>query len=288
MTVLVLLALSSVRPRRVSRLVWIALIVGVAFAGQSTHLQLRRLQNAMEGALGGWLAELFRQQPDSHERRLTLAGPGRIKLSSQIALRVHVPPGEIPPSLLREAAYDAYKNQTWLATSNDFTSIPMGGPTNDTIRLLPPKNVSATIEIARYLRNGQGPLALPHGTFELDSLPAVTHTNRLGVTEVEVGPGLVDFRARYGGGASLDGPPGPMDLMVADNETNVMEKVATKLHLRDMTERQRIRAVSRFFADKFTYSLDLPDHEIGWTPIGQFLMRTRTGHCQYFATATVL
>jgi protein-glutamine gamma-glutamyltransferase len=287
-SILVMLALTSVRPRRVSRLVWVVLIVGVAFAGQSTHQQLRRLQNAMETTLGGWLAELFRQAPDSRESRTEIGKPGRISLSPKIVLRVHVPQGEIPPALLRECAYDTYRNQSWLATSNDFTAIPMGGPTNDTVHLLPPKNVSSAIEIARYLRNGQGPLPLPHGTFELDRLPAVVHTNRLGVTEVEVGPGLVDFRARYGGGVSLDGPPSPVDLTVADNETNVLEKVVAKLHLREMTERQRIRAVSRFFNEGFKYSLVVPNRQIGWTPLGQFLMKTKRGHCQYFATATVL
>jgi hypothetical protein len=289
-SVLVLLALTSVRPRRVSWFVWVVLVVGVALAGQSTHQQLRRLQNAMESVLGGWLADMFRQPPDSRECRTMIGQQGRIKLSPKIVLRLHVPPGEIPPSLLREAAFDNYKNQTWWATSNDFTAVSMGGPTNDIVRLLAPKNVSAAIEIARYLQNGQGPLALPHGTFEMDDLPAVVHTNRLGVAEVEVGPGLVNFLARYGGGISMDGPPVPMDTFVSDNEKPALDKVAASLGLAAKTERQKIRAVSRFFREQFTYSLDLPPRErdSGSTPLGQFLMKSRTGHCQYFATATVL
>jgi transglutaminase-like putative cysteine protease len=287
-SMLVLLALTSVRPRRVSRFVWVVLIVGVAVAGQSTHQQLRRLQNAMEGALGGWLADMFRQPLDSRECRTMIGQPGRIKLSPKIVLRVHSPPGESPPSLLREAAYDAYKNQTWWATSNDFISISMGGPTNDTLRLLPPRNASAAVEIARYLQEGQGPLALPHGTFELDDLPAVVRTNRLGVADIQAGPGLVNFFAHYGAGISLDGPPEPMDLVVADNEKPVLDKVAADLGLAAMTERQKIRAVSRFFREHFTYSLDTPYRDPPRTPLGQFLLETKSGHCQYFATATVL
>jgi transglutaminase-like putative cysteine protease len=287
-SILVLLALTSVRPRRVSRFAWIILIVGVACAGQSAHQQLRRLQNAMEGALGGWLANMFHQPLDTRECRTQIGQPGRVKLSPKIVMRVNVPPGEIPPSLLREAAYDAYKNQTWWATSNDFIPLSMGGPTNDTIRLLPPKNVSAVVDIARYLLNGEGPLDLPQGTFEIDDLPAVAHTNRLGVAEIEAGPGLVNFSARYGGGASLDGPPGPMDLTVPDNEKPALDTVAASLGLRAMTARQRIRAVSRFFRDRFVYSLDLPDLDPPLTPLGQFLLKTKSGHCEYFATATVL
>ncbi len=286
--ILVLLAMTSVRPRRVSRFVWLVLIAGVALAGQSTHQQLRRLQNAMEGALGGWLAEMFRQPQDSREWRTQIGAPGRIKQSSKIVMRVRLPPGEIPPSLLREAAYDSYKNETWWATSNDFTAISMGGPTNDTVRLMAPKKVSSAVEIARYLHGGQGPLALPHGTFELDDLPAVACTNRLGVAEIQAGPGLVNFYARYGGGASLDCPPGPVDLVVSENERPTLDKVADSLGLRAMPERQRIRAVSRYFRENFSYSLDQPNRDRRWTPLGQFLMRTKSGHCQYFATATVL
>jgi len=67
-----------------------------------------------------------------------------------------------------------------------------------------------------------------------------------------------------------------------------LDKVAASLGLAAMSERQRIRAVSRFFREHFTYSLDLPGRDPHWTPLGQFLMKTKAGHCQYFATATVL
>ncbi|HEY3853241.1 MAG TPA: transglutaminase-like domain-containing protein [Verrucomicrobiae bacterium] len=287
-SILILAALGSVRPRRVSPMAWVILVMCVALAGQSTHQELRRMQNALEGALGGWLAELFRPQIDSRERRTTIGQPGRIKLSPKIALRLHVPPGEIPPNLLMESVYDTYKSQNWWASSNDFTAIPMGGPTNDMIRLFHSKTIGAAVDIARYMRNGQGTLALPHGTYQIDDLPAVAHTNRLGVTEIEAGPGLVNFRAHYSSGASLDSPPGPADLIVAENEKPAFEQVAQRLHLRDLPERQRIRAVSAFFHDEFTYSLYQPRLPSNRSPLAQFLTKTKAGHCEYFATATVL
>ncbi len=257
-SILVLAGLGSVRPRRVSMGAWVVLVLCVALAGQSTHQELRRLQNAMEGALGGWLAELFRPPPDARERHTSIGQAGRIRLSPKIALRLHVPPGEIAPNLLRESVYDTYKNQNWWATSNDFTAIPMGGPTNDSIKLLRSKTIGAAVDIARYMPNGQGTLALPHGTYQIDDLSAVAHTNRLGVTEIEAGPGLVNFCAHYSGGISLDSPPGAADLIVAENEKPALEQVAQRLHLRDLPERQRIRAVSAFFHDNFTYSLNQP------------------------------
>jgi hypothetical protein len=288
MSALVLMALTSVRPLRVTRFSWVVLIVGVTIAGQLSQQQLRRLQNAMEGALGGWLADIFRAPQDSRECRTMMGHEGRLKLSNKIVLRLRALPGEIPPPLLRETAYDSYKNETWWATSNDFASMPMSGSTNDTLRILPKKAIGSAVEIAEYLRDGTGTLALPHGTFELENFPAVARTNRLGVLDVESGQGLMNVYAHYGGGLSLDGPPAAMDLTVPENESAVLEQVADDLHLYQMTERQRIRAVSLFFRDHFKYSLRIPPRLERWTPLGQFLMRTRAGHCEYFATATVL
>src|SRR5208283_1108864 len=64
-----------------------------------------------------------------------------------------------------------------------------------------------------------------------------------------------------------------------------------ELKLQGMTERQKIRAVERYFATGFNYSLRAPHHRdrtnhLSW--LGYFLKTTHTGHCQYFATATVL
>jgi hypothetical protein len=50
-------------------------------------------------------------------------------------------------------------------------------------------------------------------------------------------------------------------------------------------------AVAQFFSEKFTYSTwqgrDKTPHT-NETPLARFLLRTRSGHCEYFATATVL
>jgi hypothetical protein len=55
-----------------------------------------------------------------------------------------------------------------------------------------------------------------------------------------------------------------------------------------MSERQKIRAVSRFFREGFAYSLTVPERNNKMTPLALFLTETRSGHCEYFATATVL
>jgi hypothetical protein len=164
---------------------------------------------------------------------------------------------------------------------------------NDTFELLPSNTPSREVEIACYYENGKGILPIPHGTFEIaiDDGPAEVHTNRLGMTRMENGPGLLDMRAIFGPGRSLDSPPCDRDLMVPEAEKPVLAQVAAELKLAGMTERQKIRAVERYFEEEFIYSLNTPRHRDRInqpTALGYFLTQSHSGHCEYFATATVL
>ena len=286
---LILLALGSVRPNRVSWQTWLALSLVVVGCGRLSHQGLRQLQNSMESSLGAWLADLFRPSTDPREVR-THIGRGPIPLSAKIVLRLRVPAGDVPPFLLREGAYDSYRRGTWLSGTNEFTQIL--DIRNGVARLLAPKKISSKVEIAAYYPNGEGLLPLPHGTFEIeDFLIGVLRTNRLGVADVQAAPGLLDFQADYWTGPSFDAPPGTNDLSVTEDEKKVMSEVAASLHLDRMTERKKIRAVSRFFHENFSYSLEgqpSAGTNTQKSPLGRFLLDYRWGHCEYFATATVL
>lgn len=81
------------------------------------------------------------------------------------------------------------------------------------------------------------------------------------------------------------------DLYVDPSETNAVQAVLTELQLTTNTPYKEVIArLAGFFEAKFTYSLwqgnqksDDPEE----TPLGRFLLHTRSGHCEYFATATV-
>jgi hypothetical protein len=291
-TLLVAAALTSARPRRVSLAIWILLLAVAATAGEISHKQLKSVQTAMEGALGSWIADFFHAPSDARECPTRIGAAGWIVESGKIVLRLRPEPGGFVPSLLREATWDAYKKGTWL-TSNDDVSMANPG-NNETVKLLPANKVSSEVEIAGYYDNGEGYLVLPHGTFEIDNVQADVKTNRLGVVKISDGPGLLDIRASFGPGRSLDSPPCDRDLLVADEEKPALAEVVTELKLAGMTDRQKIRAVERFFADPanhFTYSLNSRRHRYRLnqpTALGFFVTRSRLGHCEYFATATVL
>lgn len=286
-TVLVAMALTSARPRRVSLAGWMTLVLLAATAGQFSHRELRQVQNSVEIALGSWIANLLGGQQDPRELQTRIGYPGPVPQSGKIALRVYADPGSFVPQLLREATWDAYRKETWTASNNE--PILVNKNSSETIKLRPTNLLCGDVEIARYYDRGAGLLALPHGTFEIQNIQADVSTNRLGVVRIEKGLGLMVYKTWFGPGKSFDSPPCERDLRVDELERPALDKVIRDLKLDGMSDRQKIRAIYQFFGDKFKYSLDPPrERPSQQTWIGYFLLSSHTGHCEYFATATVL
>lgn len=291
-TLLVAAALMSTRPRRVSNTSWISLFAVVVAIGYFSHQELKILQSTVEERLGIWVANLFRpSQQEPRELPTQIGSSSRLSLSGRIIFRVRPEPGAFAPSLLRQSTWDAYRSAIWSASNSLPTDCNPGS--SDIIKLLPTNTLSSEIDVAGYYDGGRGVLALPHGTFQIRDLPYTVKTNGLGMATIENGPGLVEYKAIFGPGRSIDSDPADRDLFVDEMERPAVSNTLAELKLDGMTESQKIRAIHRFFATKFTYTLDPPRRhklkpESKETWLGYFLTKSRRGHCQYFATATVL
>jgi protein-glutamine gamma-glutamyltransferase len=169
------------------------------------------------------------------------------------------------------------------------------GTSDTTWYPLPAKtNNIAAVNIGCYLPGGNALLPLPAGSGRLENLPVWgLKMNALGAVVAE-GPGVVVFDAHYGPGERIDSPANlEEDLAVPPRETNALDQVIAELGLTPQNRKQAMHALSGFFqgTNRFTYSTW---HGIGRfantneTPLGRFLLRTRSGHCEYYATATVL
>ena len=286
---LIALALMANRPRRLPQPLWLLLIGGIALAGHSGHQGLHALHTELESGLARWFVRFFQRSTNLNESRTAIGKIGRVHLSGEIALRVRPESGGAP-GLLRDASYDIYKNSVWRSSQIEFERVFV--ETNDVAILQPPHQLNFAVEIAGYLSSGHGQLALPHGAYELSNLPAVLYTNRLGLAKVEEGPGLLTLLAKYGRGPSCDSLPSAADLDIGLKERATIAEVARSLVLANKSEREKIETISRFFKDDFAYSLEITPRHIDpsgqKTPIGQFLTVARSGHCEYFASATVL
>lgn len=169
-----------------------------------------------------------------------------------------------------------------------------------------------------------GLLPLPSGSYRLERLPAYLLSKSTAGAVLATGPRLMIFDAFYGPGATIDSPPGTgagpsaptaisepaafltnyvpsarywlnmtnEDLVVPEREEAALDQVIAELKLRDLPRAEQVRLLGNFFAEQFTYSLwqKAPSGGGGTneTPLSRFLLQTRKGHCEYFATATVL
>jgi hypothetical protein len=303
--VLILWVLWTLRSRRFGPRVWSAglgVAVGLGFLGQVGISQLERLVQDFDVQM---FARFFHSHTDPTQSVTSLGQLGELKLSRRIVIRLQ--PGQVGvvPPYLREASYRHYNadSRTWsVGGQNDFVLVE-AETNSDTWTLRPPKSPENFLNIACYLegrspeRDPEGVLPLPPGTCRLEHLPAATsilQTNKTGVV-LAIGTGLMIFDAAYGPGATFDSPPDAgtnrFDLSVPTNEIPALNRVLAEINLTNATAAEARLAVQAFFARNFTYSrwqgLDRrPTADA--TPLTRFLLTSRSGHCEYFATATVL
>jgi hypothetical protein len=292
MCILVAWALWPMRSPRFGLLPWaltLAVAIGLAFAGQGG---VNKLRGYLERLDPTWLMGWGRRGFDPSHSRTELGRIGRVKLSGRIVMRVQKREGPVP-ALLRQACYRTYRSETWYSEMSRSSYENISAETNGTTWVLVPvKTNTGSINIATYLSGGRALLALPHGSAKLEHLQAyILQKNDLGVVMAE-GPGLVIFDALHGLGATLDSAPSmPDDIAVHPAERKAVQQIVRQLGLEDEPLPVVLRKLREFFANEFTYSTW---HEPGTksdtnsTPVSTFLLQDRRGHCEYFATATVL
>lgn len=286
-------ALWSRRPRHFGLPAWVLCFAAAMGLGLAAQLGLRQLQQIVR-RLDAALISRFagNRGTDPRETQTMIGEIGRLKLSGRIAIRVETD-GQPPPELLREASYKLFKSPFWAGTRSARIFARVFSESDATTwKLLPEKSGRRFATISTYLPGGKGVLPLPHGVAQLQDLPAgELSTNRLGAVQVDEGPGLARFRAAYDEGPSIDSPPDDGDLIVAEAEQSTIEQVAGELRLAGLPSEGVLKRVEEFFADHFRYTIWLGDERrtrSSETALSRFLLTTRAGHCEYFATATVL
>lgn len=301
--VLIFWALWRFRSRRSGVLAWglaLAAVLAFSYLGQ---LGIGGLQQILEGYNAQWLAHFMRPRTDPLQSSTAIGQIGYLKLSGKIVIRLQTKNGKPPPAYLREACYRTYfsPRQSWYAGSprTDFGAVSPA-PDQTTWVLLPGKTNPASVNIACDLNGGKSLLPLPTGSGRLENLNAyILEKNSEGAVLAE-GPGLVIFDADYGPGVTMDAPPDDnltatnLDYLVPTNspaEIAALDTVIAEMKISGANEDRKLLTIQNFFADKFTYSLwQGPDKlaTTNETALTRFLLRSRSGHCEYFATATVL
>jgi len=282
-------ALWVARPKTHPRALWMGLLATAAALGYGGQIGLHSLQDALEGGFVRWLSDFTSGSEADPEGSHTAIGyVGALKLSEAIVLRVEPMPGETVPFLLQEASFVRYIPSIWLPGGSDFAAVHPE-PDGTTWRLAPDSGPHRSMILYTHLKNRRGILALPSGTSRIEDLQVgAMQRNRLGTVKVQEGPGLVTYRALFAPGVAHAAAPDDRDLRVPKGNVPVISRIVTELGLSSQTPHQVLEALTNYFQGRFRYSTVQPYRPTAAAPLEHFLLQSRSGHCEYFATATVL
>ena len=213
---------------------------------------------------------------------------GRLKRSDRIVMRVKPDERWGAPALLREASYQIFSRTLWLAGQTEFETLTADGE-GTAWAIEQGRGSARQITITRPMRAGKGLLPVPNGTFMVDELPVEDlYRNPLGVLKVLKGPELVEYRSHYTPERTYVGGPGRSDLAVPAEVDELITDLATRLELASASPAEALARVQRYFYSNFEYSVELVRPQVDGTPLHDFLLRSRSGHCEFFASSAVL
>jgi hypothetical protein len=286
--VLTAFALRTVRSRRYSVLIWISMMTIGGCAGFVGHFGLHGLQLVLEKKGLEWTSDFTTHEPDPFQTHTAIGDIGTLKPSGRILFRVTPDAQPASPMLLRESTYNRYLSPIWVAMDPDFK--PLKPETDKTTWQLADQTTGGrTITVAAPLYKGRGLLKLPDGAFQIERLPVVTvERSKYGTVKVEGGPGVVDYRIHFAGRGVNVSAPTKLDLGIPQKEWPVLNQIRDQLQLDGLPPREILKRVESFFLNEFQYSLVQRDVGRKKSPLSHFLLNSRAGHCEYFATGTVL
>jgi transglutaminase-like putative cysteine protease len=279
-------ALFATRPRHTPLAAWtllFALGAGIGFAG---HLGMAQMQSWVGGLIADW--QLRRAEADLARSTTDIGTLGRLKQRDTIIARVYGPPAEVAHArLLHRASYNTYIGTTWLArrAENEALRSDEGGAA----WTIAPGRALHAIRIATRVERRRTALALPAGVTRLTGLAATEVTrNNLGLVLAAVDGDWIQFSAEFGDGISHYAAPIPEDRALPPAESATFTRLAAEMGLRGLPPAQAVERVMERLST-YTYSLyrDRPP-PAGVTPLADFMTRTKSGHCEYFAASAAL
>ena len=285
---LIALAFWFVRTRRFSIITWFFLIgigCGIGFLG---HIGLHSLQLVLEKKGLEWTTGLSSHDPDPFQNHTAIGEIGTLKLSNRIVFRVTPDDRKVPSMLLRETSYNRYLSRMWVAVDPHFKPVKPD-PDKTTWRVSPKPLNNRKITVAAPLPKGKGVLKIPEGTFKIEQLPVVTlEKSKYGTLKVEGGPGIVAYGVYFDDEVVNEGKPTKHDLDIPDKELGALNIIYDQLQLGGLTPGEILKRIESFFKNEFQYSLEQRAKGTRISSLSHFLLDSRAGHCEYFATATVL
>jgi len=280
------------RSPRFHALLWVGLIAVSGGLGIAGNLGVQAARHELERLVLAWYKDYWARFRDPYHSYTAIGDIGQLKLSDAILFRVKSQDPVKGSLLLADAAYNIYSRGVWFAEDTDFS--PVTPSPTDVMRwpltAQRPEAHGPWIQVSGELsRKGEGLLIHPLGTYLVDRMPVLElWRNGLGALKAKDGPPLVTYRIYSDAAIQVQSPPSADDTNVPREEVPLLRRILASLDLEGLPPAQGMQRIERYFRQGFRYSLTLSAPPPGVRPLEHFLLQTRAGHCEYFATATVL
>lgn len=224
---------------------------------------------------------------------VSLDAIGRQRGNPQVALRLRYEGRPPDPSEIRlkGGSFDLFQGKRWIAASPKPSVLTSQGGTF----LLKKERITRTVDIWQQPLSSKA-LLLPVETAEVElqvPIPILAWDRSGAVSMWRRTQGVLPYRVGLADGPvltgmtpmeNLTGPPDPT--LDTDGLSDRARELASEVMGEGAPEDQAGRLLA-FFRDQFTFSLDFMGRT-GQAPLDDFLFDSRQGHCELFASSTVL
>ena len=278
--------LFQIRSKRVSFFLWMLCIFITIFLGYVGHSSIRLASLKINQWMMEYYAGYYADNP--FKNHTALGEIGKLKLSDKIVLRASFKDYiDGKTYLLHTASYTGFSISSWFA-GYGFKSIENSH--DKTFWQINP-NINPSRKMTFYLKTSRenAVLSLPSGTFTISDMKiGACEKNAMQSVRIKNIPPLIKGVVSYTGRLSYEAPPDNQDLLIPKSELSGIAKIVKELALDKMSEQDILNTIRRYFLVEYTYSLDLKGKQNQQTPLQNFLNYSKSGHCEFFATATTL
>lgn len=278
--------LLAMRPGTGDVVTMLPVILLCAAAAWSAQAALQSVQARLELLAEPWLRsfQYFDRNPD--QTTTAIGSIGRLKASDAIQVRVHSGTPTLP-LYLHEASYNEFRNGIWTARGAPAAALDVD-PSGHAWTLAATTDAQP-IEISVQHRREVGVVPTPLNLARIEGSEIVeVQRSALGTLLIEAPPGAVRYRVHATTGTTPVAAASSFDLAVPAGYRDAIDATARSLGLAALSPVAAIARIERYFATDFRYALPGATGAPWRKTLADFLLRDRTGHCEYFATATVL
>ncbi len=291
MTILIMVAFYRLKGKRFHSIVFVVAAASSIVLGFVVYLSLIHAQSAVENYSEELFRDWFSQSKDPFRRSTALGSMGRVKDSNSIILRVDFDSESSNERLLlKEGSYDHYSSGTWYAKNNDMDYINKLDPKSWQLKGHKDKlDDENTVSIILNLDDGEGLLPSPLGSSSVSGIYGGNlERSSLGTLKIQNAPEFVRYDIKYNQDTEVGFKPSGDDLVIPKIYESTLAEIIKGMNVADDKPETIIAAVDGYFENNYSYTLDLDVINSSVPSVIDFLKNTHAGHCEYFATSTVL